>query len=88
MTPEERFDRIESNLERATERLDRLTQRMDAFDVEFEKSQHAADLRYTQLVNMQTVLMESQNDTWRAIDRLTENVDKLIRGRGPNGHEG
>ena len=36
------------------------------------------------LEEMQIVLMESQNDTWRAVESLTKNVEKMIRGpKGP-----
>ena len=103
MTPEERFARIETNLERLEQGLNelrvqvekshrshdsnmgRIEINMERIEVEFEKNQHAHELRYQRLTEMQAVLMESQNDTWKAIDRLTANVEKLVRGRGPNG---
>lgn len=81
MTPEERFTRIEANLGRFDERMDRM-------EVWLEKALHEHDIRIRKLVEMQTVLMESQNVTWLAITKLTENIEKLVRGRGTNGHEG
>jgi hypothetical protein len=79
MTPEERFERIERNLER-------LTERMDKFEVTLEVQRHEADLRWKKLEEMQIVLMDAQNSTWAAVNQLTANIDKLTRGRGPNGH--
>ena|SRR2546427_12480954 len=64
----------------ASANLERLEERTDALTVQAEKSQHDFDLRIQKLTEFQVVLMESQNDTWRALTRLSENVDKLIRG--------
>jgi hypothetical protein len=65
----ERFARIEMLLEHIAERQDR-------FEIEFEQSRHAFDLRFQRLTEMQSVLMESQNDTWKALDRLTKGFQK------------
>jgi len=73
MTPEERFDRIETNMER--------------LEVWLEKALHEHDQRIRKLEEMQIVLMESQNDTWRAVESLTKNVEKMIRGPRPNGQD-
>ena len=81
MTPEERFERIEANLERITERMDRM-------EVFLETSLHEHDSRLRKLEDMQTVLMDAQNETWQMIRKQSENIDRLIRGRGPDGHEG
>ena len=86
MTPEERFERIDDTLERVSARLDRLTERMDKFEVTLEVQRHEADLRWKKLEDMQIVLMDAQNSTWAAVNQLTANIDKLTRGRGPNGH--
>lgn len=45
----------------------------------FLESQKEHDLRLTKLEEMQSA-------TFRAIDRLTDNIQKLIQGRGPNGN--
>ena len=98
MTPEERFERIETNLERLTERMNAFEAkretdmadwrtRHDALEVEREVSKHDFDQRHKRLLESQSVLMESQSATFAAIDNLTKNIEKLIQGRGPNGHE-
>ena len=79
MTPEERFVKIETMLEMLAERQSRA-------DVEFEKTRHEHDLRIQRLTEFQAVLMESQSDTWRALKNLSDNVEKLIRFQGRNGH--
>lgn len=81
MTPEQRFERLEQS-------IDAFRVEVDAFRVEVEKAHAGHEVRLRKLEELQAVLMEAQNDTWRAIGRLTENVDKFIRGRGSNGKEG
>jgi len=80
MEDKDRMDRFDARLVTIGERLDRLT-------VEFEKNQHASELRFRKMEEMQLVLMDSQNRTWEAINRLTENIDRLSRGPGSNGHD-
>ena len=71
MTPEERLTRIEANMER--------------LEVWIEKALHQHDSRIQRLGEFQAVLMESQSDTWRALKALSDNIEKLIQLRGPNG---
>ena len=71
MTPEERLTRIEANMER--------------LEVWIEKALYQHDSRIQRLAEFQAVLMESQNDTWRALKTLSDNIEKLIQLRGPNG---
>ena len=80
MTPEveARFLRIETGLEIIKDRIDRMS-------VEAELSRHDFDLRTKKLTEFQAVLMESQNDAWQSIQRLSDKIDRLIDGRGPNG---
>lgn len=76
MTPEveARFNRIETNLERMETDLSRL-------ETSVERSQNQID----RLTEFQAVLMESQNATFKALQTLSDNVQKLINLRGPNG---
>lgn len=85
MTSEERFVRIETNLERLEKSLDAFRGEVDTFRVWVEKSQHDHELRIQRLTEFQIVLMESQNDSWRALKTLSDNIEKLIQLRGPNG---
>jgi len=105
MEDKDRMDRFDERLVTIGERLDRLT-------VEFEKNQHASELRFRKMEEMQMVLMHTQQETWEkmgqiqeasnlrfqkledsearawdAINRLTENIDRLSRGQGSNGHD-
>ena len=72
---DERMDRIEMNLERLEADITRLEQLQDAHDKRIQR-----------LTEFQAVLMESQNDTWKALKTMSDNLDKLIRMRGTNGH--
>ena len=75
-----------------TTRVDALTTRVDALTANQEKQN--AGIR--DLIIVSRTVLESQQQigaqfeqlrdaTFRAIDRLTENIDRFIRGRGPNG---
>jgi prefoldin subunit 5 len=70
MTTEERFERIEANLQQ-------LTERMDKFEVALEVQNHAWNERFNQLWKAQTVTMEAQNHTWEAIAALAKTVDTM-----------
>ena len=102
MTSEERFDRIESNLERLSLGLGKVTERLDKFEVTLEVLNHAWNERFNKLWESQTIIMEAQNQTWQAIgslsqtvgslsqkiDKLTDTVDALVKGLlRPNGKE-
>lgn len=54
-------------------------------EVAMELSFHEQNLKIQKLTQFETVLMESHDGTWRAIDALTRNVDRLIRRQGDNG---
>ena len=77
----ERFERIETTLDRVGERLDRLTERTDKFEVTLELQNHGANERMKKMEEMQIVLMDAQNSTWAAVNTLTANIEKLLRGR-------
>ena len=83
MTPEERLTKIENAIHALTETQAR-------HDTQIEKQN--AGIR--DLIVVSRTFLESQKEVTSqiqelraALKSLTENVDKLIRGRGPNGHE-
>lgn len=92
MTPEERFTKIENALLTLTEMQPRHDNQIEHLIAHGEKQN--AGIR--DLIIVSRTLVESQqrleemqrammDATFRAIDRLTDNIDKLIRGRRPNG---
>ena len=99
MTPEERFTKIENALQSLTETQARHETEIEKQNAgirdlivvsrTFLESQKELTTQVNKLEEMQNATFraveEMQNATFRAIDRLTENIDKLIRGRGPNG---
>src|SRR5262249_658395 len=96
-----RMDRLEGNIERLEANIERLGTKIgrlgatiervetniERVEVQMEKYQHANELRFERLTQMQTVLMETQNRTFELVERVMKNVENLIRGRGPNGKE-
>ena len=67
---------------------------VERVEVGMETSSHEQNLKIQQLMAFQTTLMESGDRSWRAIemlgarvDRVTENLDRLIRFHGSNGGE-
>jgi chromosome segregation ATPase len=85
MTPEERFQRIDETLERVGKRLDDIAARQDKFEIELEIQNHAWNERFNQLWKAHSALMDAQNTAWAAINQLTANIERLMRGPGSNG---
>lgn len=88
MTPEERFTRIENALQALTETQAHLVVLMEKQDARIEKQ----NTGIRDLIVVSRTLVDSQKAAFEAIERLsrkvdtlTDNIDKLIRGRGPNG---
>ena len=40
------------------------------------------------MLEMQSVLMETRNLVFQKLDRLHDDIDRFIRGQGPNGQPG
>jgi hypothetical protein len=95
MTPEERLTRIENILASVTE-----SQVRHEVDIEKLKSwaeQHSRDIDkqnagIRDLIVVSRTVLESQQRTddqirelTTKVNQLTENIEKLIQGRGPNG---
>jgi hypothetical protein len=95
MTPEERLTRIENILASVTE-----SQVRHEVDIEKLKSwaeQHSRDIDkqnagIRDLIVVSRTVLESQQRTddqirelTSKVNQLTENIDRLIQGRGPNG---
>lgn len=75
----------DTTLSRLEAGMDRLEGNLERLEVAMELSFHEQNPKIQKLTEFQTALMESQNGTWRAIDALTRNVDRLIRFQGDNG---
>ena len=88
MTPEERFERIESNLEQTSDRLHRITERMDRI-TEAHLELETAQKNTTVLLNR---FIEETHERGKDIDdriaNLTILVDRLVaKDLGRNGGE-
>ena len=87
MTPEERLTRIEQNLDAFGTRVETFSVWVEKAREDHEKGRHAQQLQIQRILEFQSMLMESQNQTWRALKTLSDNVEKLVRGlQAGDGH--
>jgi len=102
MTPEERVARIRQKLEEFGVRFDRFStwsaselvrnedriKRYEEMIVEHENRLHRDEQQWRKMLEMQSVLMETRNLVFQKLDRLHDDIDRFIRGQGPNGQPG
>ncbi len=102
MTPEERVARIRQKLEEFGVRFDRFStwsaselvrnedriKRYEEMIVEHENRLHRDEQQWRKMLEMQSVLMETRNLVFQKLDGLHDDIDRFIRGQGPNGQPG
>ncbi len=102
MTPEERVARIRQKLEEFGVRFDRFStwsaselvrnedriKRYEEMIVEHENRLHRDEQQWRKMLEMQSVLMETRNLVFQKLDRLHDDIDRFLRGQGPNGQPG
>jgi hypothetical protein len=91
MTSEERWIKIENTLQTITEHQADFHAEMAEMRKEFRRRVDEHDREIAEIRNLEKGfvigLAERDKQIDEKLNRLSDNIDKWLRGRGPNGHE-